>query len=36
MLDGMQYAMGDIAADAMPSAGLKLEPVLAPGEAPKQ
>ena len=35
MLDGMQYAMGDIDADAVPSAGLKKEAVLAPEEAHK-
>ena len=32
MLDGMQYAMGDIDADAVPSSGLKKVPVLAPEE----
>ena len=30
MLDGMQYAMGDIDADAVPSSGLKKEASLAP------
>lgn len=30
MLDGMQYAMGDIEADAVPSSGLKIEPAFAP------
>ncbi len=32
MLDGIQYALGDIEADAVPSEGLKLEPVLAPAK----
>ena len=30
MLDGMQYAMGDLEADAVPSSGLKKEPAPAP------
>ncbi|MDF1752849.1 MAG: ThuA domain-containing protein [Verrucomicrobiales bacterium] len=36
LIDGMQYAMGDIEADAVPSNGLKIEPALAPEEAPKK
>ncbi len=32
MLDGIQYALGDLEADAAPSAGLKKEAALAPAE----
>ncbi len=35
MLDGIQYAMGDIDADAKPSSEVKGEAALAPEEAPK-
>ncbi len=34
MLDGMQYALGDLEADAIPSAELTLEPAMAPQEPP--
>ncbi|MDF1812230.1 MAG: ThuA domain-containing protein [Verrucomicrobiales bacterium] len=35
MLDGMQYAMGDLTAEAVPSSGLNKEAALAPAEAPE-